>query len=255
MSSQVFRLPRVEITLDDRWSIGGRPHGGYLLREVVRPLLSEAHPHPLVVSAHFLRSPDAGPATVEHEALRHGRRVSQHRTRLVQHGETILEALVSTGTLDPEAEARWSSSVPVELPPLEDCLRTAAEVAPGFRVGHLDFVDVRLQPDWPSFGQLTPTPGQSAARLRMADGPTSTLDLLVLADALQPTAMGLGVPGWFPTVELTVYVRAIPADGWLIGRQRTQELLDGWFDEDCEIWDSRGRLVCQARQLAGYRSS
>jgi hypothetical protein len=38
-----------------------------------------------------------------------------------------------------------------------------------------------------------------------------------------------------------------------VGRQRTQELLDGWFDEDCDLWDSRGRLVCQARQLAGYR--
>ena len=74
-----------------------------------------------------------------------------------------------------------------------------------------------------------------------------------LADALQPTAAGLGVPGWFPTLELTVYVRAVPTDGFLVGRHRTQELVDGWFDEDCELWDSRGRLVCQARQLAGYR--
>jgi acyl-CoA thioesterase len=253
MSSQVFRLPRVEIEVDDRWSIAGRPHGGYLLREAVRPVLSEAHPHPMVVSAHFLRSPDPGAATVEHEALRHGRRVSQHRTRLVQHGETVLEALVSTTALDPAAEPYWTSSQPVELPPVEDCPRAPAEVAPGFRVGHLDFVEVRMPADWPRFGQPTPTPGQSAARLRMADAPTTALDLLVLADALQPTAAGLGVPGWFPTVELTVYVRAVPAKGWLVGRQRTQEVIDGWFDEDCDIWDSRGRLVCQARQLAGYR--
>jgi len=28
---------------------------------------------------------------------------------------------------------------------------------------------------------------------------------------------------------------------------------DGWLDEDVELWDSTGRLVCQARQLAGYR--
>jgi hypothetical protein len=87
----------------------------------------------------------------------------------------------------------------------------------------------------------------------MAAGCTSPLDLLVLADALQPVPMDLGVPGWFPTVELTVLVRAVPAEGWLVGEQTATLLQDGWFDEDCTIWDSRGRLVCQARQLAGYR--
>ncbi|MDX6220745.1 MAG: hypothetical protein QOJ48_2426 [Frankiales bacterium] len=240
----------MEIELDDRWSIGGRPHGGYLLRETVRPALTEAHPHPLVVSAQFLRSPDPSTATLEVDVLRTGRRVSQSRARLVQHGETVVEALVTTSTLDCDAEPYWSRSAPPELPPLEECTRTPVEPVPGFRVGHLEFVDVRST--MTEFGKH-PTPGTVAAHLRMAGCPTTTLDLLVLADALQPTAMGLGVPGWFPTVELTVYVRAVPADGWLVGRQSTQELLDGWFDEDCEIWDSRGRLVCQARQLAGYR--
>ena len=103
------------------------------------------------------------------------------------------------------------------------------------------------------FGEPHKVPGELSCRLQMEGGITSALDLLVLADAMQPTAAGLGVPGWFPTVELTVYVRAVPADGWLIGRHRTQELIDGWFDEEAELWDSRGRLVCQARQLAGYR--
>jgi hypothetical protein len=32
-------------------------------------------------------------------------------------------------------------------------------------------------------------------------------------------------------------------------------LEDGWLDETCDVWDSRGRLVCQARQLAGYRAA
>lgn len=240
----------MEIELDDRWSIGGRPHGGYLLREAVRPALTEAHPHPLVVSAHFLRSPDPGEAEVQVETLRSGRRVSQLRTRLVQRGETVLETQLTSSVLHPAAEPHWSQTAVPEMPPLDACRRTPVEPVPGFRIGHLEFVDVRT--DLVEFG-AHPTPGTVHAHLRMDGAPTTALDLLVLADGLQPTAMGMGIPGWFPTIELTVYVRAIPADGWLVGRQRTQELLDGWFDEDCDLWDSRGRLVCQARQLAGYR--
>jgi hypothetical protein len=246
-------LTRVEITLDDRWSIGGKPHGGYLLREAVAPLLTDAHPHPLAVSAHFLRSPDPGPATVEVETLREGRRVSQHRTRLVQGGQAVVEALVTTGTLHADAEPHWSAAPMPALSPLLDCTRTPAEPVPGFRVGHLEFVDVRPDAHLPGFGQPSSTPGRVEAWLQMADGPTTALDLLVLADALQPVPMGIGVPGWFPTVELTVLLRGLPAEGWLTGVQTSSLLQDGWFDEDCLLWDSRGRLVCQARQLAGYR--
>jgi hypothetical protein len=243
----------VEIELDDRWSIGGKPHGGYLLREVVRPVLNELHPHPLAVSAHFLRSPDPGPATVVVETLREGRRVSQHRARLVQGDQTVVEALVTSGTLHADAEPHWSAAPMPELSPLESCLRTPFEPVPGFRVGHLEFVDVRPDPRTHAFGQPSSTPGRVEAWLQMDGGVTTALDLLVLADALQPVPMGLGVPGWFPTVELTVLVRGLPADGWLAGVQTASLLQDGWFDEDCVLWDSRGRVVCQARQLAGYR--
>ena len=35
--------------------------------------------------------------------------------------------------------------------------------------------------------------------------------------------------------------------------QRARLVHGGWLDEECEVWDSAGRLVAQARQLAGYR--
>ena len=244
----------MDIDLDDRWSIGGKPHGGYLMRFAVAPLLTAAHPHPLAVSAHFLRSPDPGAASVEVETLREGRQVSQHRSRLLQGGQVCVETLVTTGTLDADSDPFWTSSSPPELPPLEDCLTMSAEPRPGFRVGHLDFVDVRADPATVGFASGHPSKaGRIAARVQMTDGPTSVLDLLVLADALPPVTFDLGVPGWVPTVELTVLLRAVPAPGWLVAVQRARLLQDGWLDEECDVWDSRGRLVCQARQLAGYR--
>ena len=32
---------------------------------------------------------------------------------------------------------------------------------------------------------------------------------------------------------------------------RTRNVAGGYFEEDCEVWDSTGRLVAQSRQLAG----
>jgi len=47
-----------------------------------------------------------------------------------------------------------------------------------------------------------------------------------------------------------VHVRARPAPGWLKVRHETRNLAGGMFEEDCEVWDSAGRLVAQSRQLA-----
>ena len=242
----------MEIDLDGRWGIGGKLHGGYLLRELVRPLLTDDHPHPLAVSAHFLRAPEAGTAEVVTETLRTGRRVGQHRSTLVQ-GETCVETLVTTGRLDPAAEPFWTSSAPPPIRALEDSPRTPAEPFPGFRVGQLEFVDLR--PGTELVGSVEGSSATLLARVRMdgTDGVAGVEDLLVLADAMPPVTLDMGLPGWVPTVELTVLVRAVPAPGWLVARQRARLMEDGWLDEECDIWDSRGRLVCQARQLASYR--
>jgi len=240
----------VDIELDERWCIGGKPHGGYLLRELVRPLLTPAHPHPLAVSAHFLRSPDPGPAQVETEVLREGRRVSSYRSRLLQ-GATTVEALVTTGSLDPVAEPFWTRTEMPVLPPPQDCLRATPDSTPGLRVGHLEFVDIR----WADMPASSPETSQACFTtwLRMDGSEAGVLDLMVLCDALPPMTIDMGLPGWAPTVELTVLVRGVPAPGWLVGEQRSVLLQDGWMDETMTLWDSRGRVVCQARQLASYR--
>ena len=62
-----------------------------------------------------------------------------------------------------------------------------------------------------------------------------------LAAELRPIVNGL---------ELTAHVRAKPAPGWLRVRVSTRNFAGGLLEEDAEVWDSRGRLVAQSRQLA-----
>ena len=60
----------------------------------------------------------------------------------------------------------------------------------------------------------------------------------------------VGPVGWVPTIELTVHLRARPAPGWILGQFTTQDMQDGRLIEDGALWDSRGTLVAQSRQLA-----
>ncbi len=248
-------MTRSEVAIDESWSVGGKPHGGYLLRSAVALALDEAHPHPLAVSAHYVSSPDHGVATVDVERLRTGRRVASSRARISQGDAVRAEVLVSAGRLS-TADPYWSSGVvPPVLPPVEDCPRTPAVGPTGVRVGYFDHVDLRMDPASAQWAVGRPQ-GQAEVRgwMRRADeADASPLDLLVFADAMPPVTFDLGLFGWVPTLELTVHVRGLAAPGWLRVVQRATVLRDGWLDEECLIWDSAGHLVAQAHQLAGYR--
>ena len=72
-------------------------------------------------------------------------------------------------------------------------------------------------------------------------------------DAFPPATFDIEFTGWVPTLELTVYVRALPAPGPVRVMQRANLIDAGRVDETCWVWDSTGRLVAQGTQLAGIR--
>jgi len=76
--------------------------------------------------------------------------------------------------------------------------------------------------------------------------------LAAMVDAAAPAVLELGETG-SATIELTVHVRKRPAPGWLACRAVTRHLIDGFHEEDFEIWDSAGTLVAQSRQMALLR--
>jgi acyl-CoA thioesterase len=243
--------------VDPGWTVAGRPNGGYLLALATRAALGAAgQPHPLAVSAHFLAPPEPGPAELGVARLRAGRSLATARVALVQEGTARLEALVTAGRIGPDAAPGWRRATgPAGLPPLEDCLPARPELPGGVRANLLDHVELRIDPA--TAGWVAGHPGGSLdvrGWVRFADGrPADPLALLQVVDALPPASFDLGLPGWAPTVELTVYLRGLPAPGWLGCVVRGQLWQDGWFDEEAEVWDSAGRLVAQSRQFAGAR--
>jgi hypothetical protein len=226
--------------------------------EQVTPPGTGAHPHPLSTSAMFLRSPSFGPARIAVEVLRTGRSVSHVQTTLLQDGEASLRALHLFGPLAAGAEPHFLGETPPALPPWDQC---AARPSPPpmpdgsvIRVGISEIVEMRIDPASLTEGGPPGDRGELRCWLAFRDGrPADPLSLLFAVDALPPVTFTLGVPGWVPTLELTAYVRGLPAPGPLQVRQRGRLLQDGRLDEVCDVWDSAGHLVAQASQLAGVR--
>jgi acyl-coenzyme A thioesterase PaaI-like protein len=241
--------------LDPGWTVGGRPNGGYLLAILGRAAGAvSTHPDVLAVSAHFLRPPAVAPADAEIEIVHEGRSVSTVRASLLQDGRTCVEAMVTTGHLD-ETDASWRGDIDVPaVAPMADCTRLIATTE-AFEVPLMDQLDVRLDPG--SMGWTRGAPngrGELVGRVTMLDEPGfDPLSLLVAVDAFPPATFDVEVSGWVPTIQMSAYVRAKPADGPVVVRHRAQVIAQGRVDESTTVWDRNRSVVAQATQLAGIR--
>lgn len=249
--------------VDAGWTVGPKPNGGYLLAAAARAgaaALGHAgseHTDPLSSTAHYLAAPDPGPAEIVTHVLRTGRSASQVRATIMQGGHACVDATFTMGALTTDPDGPWwSNRVPFELPPIDECVKVPASQGEGSMVvAIMDRSDLRLDPDVIGFAFDKPS-GRAELRgwISFADGrPVDALGLLFMVDAFPPATFELARTGWVPTISLTTYVRAVPAPGPLRVRQAAQVVDGGRFDEICEVWDSRDRLVAQATQLAAIR--
>ena len=241
--------------LSEGWVVGGGVNGGYQL-SVVGAALARAtvgKPDPIAVSAYYLSAARPGPATVTTRVLREGGSVATLAAGLRQGDDERLTVLATYGDLSALPDDVRTTAAPPDLPPLEECVPTAfapqevRDVAP-----LMERFDMRLDPRHVGWAVGEPSGnGELQAWFRLADErEPDPVALLMVVDALPPVTFDLGMFGWAPTLELTAHVRARPAPGWLRVRHATRNLAGGMFEEDCEVWDSAGRLVAQSRQLA-----
>jgi hypothetical protein len=239
------------------WTIGGKPNGGYLLATIGRAAVAtSAHDHLLAISAHFLASPDPGPVEIVVETLRSGRSASQARARLSQGGRACVEAIVTIGTLEADTKPFWGGGVPDgDAAPREACVRVEGNAPNGLVLPIMDQVDLRLDPACAGFAVGEPD-GTGEMRGWLALGQDEVFDpisLVYAVDAFPPASFNVAMSGWVPTLELTVYLRALPAPGPVRVLHKVGLIDGGRMDEVCYVWDSTGRVVAHSTQLAGIR--
>ncbi len=244
-----------DVELDPGWMVGGGVNGGYLVGLVGKAIAETLpiKPHSLSMSAYYLSASPPGPACIQTRLLREGGTVATVAADLTQGSDTRLTVLATYGDLTLLPQQVETTAVEPVLPPPQECI--PGSVAPEemrLIAPIMDRFDMRFDPACVGWAVGAPSgKGHIQAWFRLADGhEVDPIGLLMVCDALPPVTFDLGRPGWAPTLELTVHVRAVPEPGWLKVSHRTRNVAGGMFEEDCEVWDSAGRLVAQSRQLA-----
>jgi acyl-coenzyme A thioesterase PaaI-like protein len=252
---------RWAIDLDGSWSIGGFMNGGYLLAAMCGAAVrATATPDTLAVTATFLSPPAAGPAQISVDVAKKGRQSTVTEMVLHQGGREHVRATAVLGDLD-TFDGPSIDAPPPSIPPLDQCVSIKEGPGPG-GIGPPEIFrhfDVRLARGlgWLN-GEKPGTAADTDARIegwtRFADGrDPDVTSLMLFADGFPPAVLDKFPASWVPTLQYSVYVRARPRPGWLQGTFRTRSMVGGLLEEDGELFDSSGRLVALARQLALLR--
>ena len=248
--------------LDKRWTIGPKVHGGAMLALCANAARTACGGpanglEPVAVSANFLWAPDPGPMRLVTSVRKRGRRISLVDVELTQGDRTAVHAVVNLG--EPEhyppgghAAPLLSANPVVELmaPEPPDGIEPIGPGHPLAGLVHLgEGCDVR-----PLLSTMGPSTDGRPPRLQMWARPRGVapdaLFALMCGDLSAPVTFAVDRTGWAPTIQLTTFLRALPADGWLRVLCTCMEIGHDWFDEDHFVVDSLGRIVVQSRQLA-----
>lgn len=235
------------------WDIRGVANGGYVLALVGSAMRQAANGRePNTITAHYLTPLSAGNAEINTEVVKQGKRFTTVLATVRQGDRDAVRAIGAFGEIpDPSDGFVHIAGAPPVLPSFEECApRNSASGV--FPIPLLDHVDVRLHPDDSGFARGNAS-SQAVVRGWFAfpdQRPIDALAILLATDSFPPALFNLtGAPGWVPTIELTAHIRAQPAPGPLRCMFTSRFIQGGMFEEDGELWDSRGVLVCQSRQL------
>ena len=241
--------------LNEHWTIGPKVHGGAMLAlcaNAARTALGAAGHEPIAVSGSFLWAPDPGRLRVVTTIRKRGRRVSLVDVELNQGDRTAVRAVLTLA--DPEHDVAPLLSVNPVIPLMTpDPPPGLDPIGPGHPMADIVHLahgcDIR-----PSLTTMAPRadggPPVIEYWVRPKHGSPDVLFALLCGDVSAPVTFGVNRFGWAPTVQLTAYLRGLPADGWLRVIATTMQIGQDWFDEDHVVVDCEGRIIVQSRQLA-----
>ena len=239
--------------LNKHWTIGPKVHGGAMLALCANAART-AHGgpvEPVAVSGSFMWAPDPGPMRLVTLIRKRGRRISLVDVELMQGDRTAVHAVVTLGEPEHHAPPLLSANPVAGLmdPEPPDGV---APIGPGHQLAGLvhlaEGCDVR-----PLVSTLGPSDGRPPVIqlwVRPRGVAPDALFALMCGDVSAPVSFAVNRTGWAPTVQLTTYLRGLPADGWLRVVCTCMQIGQDWFDEDHTVVDCEGRIVVQARQLA-----
>lgn len=249
--------------IDAAWTIGPKVHGGTMVaasaaaatRWLTEADAAMAQMAPIAASSDFLGAPEPGEVEYAVRIRKKGRQICLADADLIQGGRTLVRTAFTFGHLDATA-TRWSDTE-TDMPAEPDA--TALEYTPDTPMGKIVHVGqvarVYLDAAWADFARGETGAPRARLWIRPLDGDEADPRVraafaMMAADMSPPVPINLGHFGWSPTVQMTTYLRRVPAPGWLRVIATAREVGERMFDEDQLVIDSTGAVVAQSRQLA-----
>ncbi|MDG0966565.1 MAG: thioesterase family protein [SAR86 cluster bacterium] len=246
-------------TPDSRYFVGNTPHGGYLLALMNKALSSVlTHPNSINSNVYYLDRTEPKPAELHVEVIRTSRGSSMGQVRLMQNGKLtcLFSALCSdfqymkghSGLETPLPEIM--NSVPENQFKVMNYENFKAGSTPSF----IQQLEMSVHPDhawWDRDISMDVAEARCSAFLELKGGAADTFVLSYLSDILPPVVQNkYGSLGWVPTLTLTCNIRQLPKTNRLFIDGLAKDISNGYFEQDCNIWDMDGNLVATSRQLA-----
>ena len=246
-------------TPDSRYFVGNTPHGGYLLA-LMNKAMTQVLPHPSAINSnvYYLDRTEPESAELHVEVFRTSKGSSMGQVKLVQNNK--ITCLYSALCSDFDHMKGYSGL----STPLPEIMKTVKE--DDFKVMHyenlglgstpafIQHLNMSVHPDhawWDRDISSDAAEARCSAYLELEGGIADTFVLSYLADILPPVVQNkYGSLGWIPTLALTCNIRQLPQTNLLFIDGLAKDISNGYFEQDCYIWDMNGNLVATSRQLA-----
>ena len=246
-------------TPNSKYFVGNTPHGGYLLA-LMNKAMTKVLPHPSAINSnvYYLDRTEPEPAELHVEVLRTSRGSSMGQVKLIQNKK--ITCLYSSLCSDFEYMKGYSG-LSTPLPPIINAVKqddfkvmSYESLGSGSTPSFIKQLNMSVHPDhawWDRDISSDAAEARCSAYLELEGGVADTFVLSYLADILPPVVQNkFGSLGWIPTLTLTCNIRQLPKTNLLFIDGHAKDISNGYFEQDCWIWDMDGNLVATSRQLA-----
>ena len=246
-------------TPNPKYFVGNTPHGGYLLA-LMNKAMTEVLPHPSAINSniYYLDRTEPEPAELHIEILRTSRGSSMWQVKLIQNNKiTCLYSSLCSDFQYMKGHSGLETPMPEIINSVEQDdfkVMNYENFKLGSTPSFIQQLNMSVHPDhawWDREISTDAAEARCSAYLELQGGVADTFVLSYLADILPPVVQNkYGPLGWVPTLTLTCNIRQLPKTNLLFIDGIAKDISNGYFEQDCNIWDMSGNLVATSRQLA-----
>ena len=246
-------------TPDPKYFVGNTPHGGYLLA-LMNKAITEVLPHPSAINSniYYLDRTEPEPAELHVEVVRRSKGSSMGQVKLIQNNKiTCLYSSICSDFQYMKGHSGLETPMPEIINSVQQDdfkVMNYENFKLGSTPSFIQQLNMSVHPDhawWDREISTDAAEARCSAYLELQGGVADTFVLSYLADILPPVVQNkYGPLGWVPTLTLTCNIRQLPKTNLLFIDGIAKDISNGYFEQDCNIWDMSGNLVATSRQLA-----